>query len=69
MEKYWFLKIVALKAWKLSPSDEVTLICHLLMEKLWNIGWFSNHLGTNKDASYHLRLCLADLGEKWGHNR
>ena len=42
------------------------LLCHLLMEKLRNFWQFSNHLGINKDARYHLRLYLADIGEKWG---
>ena len=34
------------------------------MEKLQIMGWFLNHLGTNEYAIYHLRLRLADLGEK-----
>ena len=37
-------------------------------EKLQNIGWFSDILWVNKDASFHLRLCLIHLDEKWGLN-
>ena len=33
-------------------------------EKLHDIGWFSDILWVDKDASFHLRPCLIHLDEK-----